>query len=95
MSNSTPDRADPRPRPPTATPHPGEPATGTAATPPASPLYKGEPLDAERGPGLGCFWTQAVVLVAVLLLIPFGVDAHWPIGPPACCCCFRWSSSSS
>jgi len=47
--------------------------------PPASPLYKGEPLDADRGPGLGCFWTQAVVLVVVLLLIPFGVVSHWPI----------------
>jgi len=51
----------------------------TAPTPPAAPLYKGEPLEADRGPGLGCFWTQAVVLVVVLLLIPFGVNAHWPI----------------
>jgi hypothetical protein len=54
-------------------------AEGESTTPPASPLYKGEPLDADRGPGLGCFWTQAVVLVAVLLLIPFGVNEHWPI----------------
>lgn len=46
---------------------------------PQHPLYKGEPLEAERGPGLGCFWTQVIVLVAVLLLIPFGVDNHWPI----------------
>ncbi|HTS15065.1 MAG TPA: hypothetical protein VMH24_05315 [Candidatus Sulfotelmatobacter sp.] len=64
--------ASPTETAPTATP------TATPA-PPASPLYKGEPLDADRGPGLGCFWTQVVVLVAVLLLIPFGVDAHWPI----------------
>ncbi|MFI5261750.1 MAG: hypothetical protein ACHQZR_04250 [Candidatus Limnocylindrales bacterium] len=49
------------------------------ATPPGRPLYKGEPLVADRGPGLGCFWTQVVVLVAVLLLIPVGVNAHWPI----------------
>ena len=58
---------------------PPAPAPATPAGPPASPLYKGEPLEADRGPGLGCFWTQAVVLVVVLLLIPFGVDAHWPI----------------
>ena len=56
-----------------------EPAPTAPATPPASPLYKGEPLEADRGPGLGCFWTQAVVLVVVLLLIPLGVNAHWPI----------------
>ena len=35
---------------------------GPVAPPRASqgetPLYKGEPLDAERGPGLGCFWIQ-------------------------------------
>jgi hypothetical protein len=58
---------------------PTEPAPTVPSTPPASPLYKGEPLEADRGPGLGCFWTQAVVLVVVLLLIPFGVNAHWPI----------------
>lgn len=59
---------------------PEEPGVEAApATPPASPLYKGEPLEADRGPGLGCFWTQAVVLVVVLLLIPVGVNAHWPI----------------
>ncbi|HXX60077.1 MAG TPA: hypothetical protein VEI48_02170 [Candidatus Sulfotelmatobacter sp.] len=60
---------------------PPSPATtpATPATAPASPLYKGEPLDAERGPGLGCFWAQAVVLVVVLLLIPLGVNAQWPI----------------
>ena len=66
--------------PPDAEMSPSAPTeTGSAPTPPASPLYKGEPLDADRGPGLGCFWTQAVVLVVVLLLIPFGVNAHWPI----------------
>jgi hypothetical protein len=70
MTDSPPDvEASPPPAPGPATP----------TTPPASPLYKGEPLEADRGPGLGCFWTQAVVLVVVLLLIPFGVNAHWPI----------------
>ncbi|HEY7941795.1 MAG TPA: hypothetical protein VID25_07595 [Candidatus Limnocylindrales bacterium] len=77
MTNPVP---DPEARPPVATPD-GEAAgeSSAPATAPASPLYKGEPLEADRGPGLGCFWTQAVVLVIVLLLIPIGVNAHWPI----------------
>ena len=33
--------------------------------PAGPPMYKGEPLDAERGPGLGCFWIQ-VSLLAIL-----------------------------
>ena len=76
MTDSPPRRPG-LPAPGACADHPGR-ATGRP-TPPASPLYKGEPLDAERGPGLGCFWTQAVVLVVVLLLIPFGVNDHWPI----------------
>jgi len=43
------------------------------------PLYRGEPLDAERGPGLGCFWTQVVLLAIVLVLIPIGVWNEWSI----------------
>ena len=30
---------------------------------PQFPEYKGAPLDPERGPGLGCFWIQVVLLV--------------------------------
>jgi hypothetical protein len=37
------------------------------------PEYKGAPLDAERGPGLGCFWIQVVLLVALLVLTPLSV----------------------
>jgi heme/copper-type cytochrome/quinol oxidase subunit 4 len=37
------------------------------------PDYKGAPLDAERGPGLGCFWLQVVLLVALLVLTPVSV----------------------
>lgn len=40
---------------------------------PAVPEYKGAPLDAERGPGLGCFWIQVVLLVALLVLTPLSV----------------------
>ena len=42
------------------------------------PEYKGAPLDADRGPGLGCFWIQAVLLVALLVLTPLSVVWAWP-----------------
>ncbi|HEX5589476.1 MAG TPA: hypothetical protein VFX65_04200 [Candidatus Limnocylindrales bacterium] len=40
--------------------------------------YKGAPLDAEKGPGLGCFWIQVVALVALLVLTPLSVAWNWP-----------------
>jgi hypothetical protein len=40
--------------------------------------YKGEPLDAERGPGLGCFRFQVGLLVALLVLTPLSVAWNWP-----------------
>jgi hypothetical protein len=40
--------------------------------------YKGEPLDSERGPGLGCFRFQVVVLVALIILTPLTVAWQWP-----------------
>ena len=39
--------------------------------------YKGEPLDAERGPGLGCFRFQLVVLLALVVLTPLSVAWDW------------------
>jgi hypothetical protein len=40
-------------------------------TSPARPVsYKGEPLDAERGPGLGCFRFQLALLVILVVLAP-------------------------
>lgn len=42
--------------------------------------YKGEPLDAERGPGLGCFRFQVVVLVVLIVLTPLTVVWNWPSG---------------
>ena len=53
-------------------------------TPPRRPpstgpvQYKGEDLDAERGPGLGCFRIQVVVLVAFIILTPLSVAWNWP-----------------
>lgn len=40
--------------------------------------YKGEPLDAERGPGLGCFRFQLVLLVVAIVLTPLSVIWEWP-----------------
>ncbi len=40
--------------------------------------YKGAPLDSGKGPGLGCFWSQIVVLVAFLILTPLSVAWNWP-----------------
>lgn len=40
--------------------------------------YKGAPLDSEKGPGLGCFWSQVVVLVVFLVLTPLSVAWNWP-----------------
>ncbi|MEI7742315.1 MAG: hypothetical protein WCK58_01055 [Chloroflexota bacterium] len=45
---------------------------------PARPAdYKGEPLDAERGPGLGCFWSQLITLIVLLVLTPLTVVWAW------------------
>ena len=41
--------------------------------------YKGAPLDAEKGPGLGCFWIQVIVLVVVVILTPLSAAWNWPI----------------
>ena len=40
--------------------------------------YKGEPLDAERGPGLGCFRFQLVLLAISIVLTPLSVVWEWP-----------------
>jgi hypothetical protein len=40
--------------------------------------YKGSELDAERGPGLGCFRFQLVVLAVLLVLTPLSVAWGWP-----------------
>ena len=40
--------------------------------------YKGEPLDSARGPGLGCFRIQLVVLVILIVLAPLSAVWGWP-----------------
>jgi hypothetical protein len=50
---------------------PRRPATGPVQ-------YRGEDLEPERGPGLGCFRFQAIVLVVLLVLTPLTVVWEWP-----------------
>jgi hypothetical protein len=40
--------------------------------------YKGDDLDPERGPGLGCFRFQLVVLAVAIVLTPLSVAWKWP-----------------
>jgi hypothetical protein len=40
--------------------------------------YKGEDLDPERGPGLGCFRFQLIVLAIFIVLTPLSVVWQWP-----------------
>src|SRR4029079_18966909 len=40
--------------------------------------YKGEPLDAERGPGLGCFRFQVGLLLVLIVLTPLSFYWDWP-----------------
>lgn len=47
------------------------------SAPQGPPLYKGEPLDAERGPGLGCFWLQTGLLAFLLVFTPLTVVWAW------------------
>jgi hypothetical protein len=60
---------------PAATPDPSRPPRASQGE---TPLYKGEPLDSERGPGLGCFWVQAILLGILLILTPVTVALAWP-----------------
>jgi hypothetical protein len=40
--------------------------------------YKGDDLEPERGPGLGCFRFQLVILVVFIFLTPLSVVWDWP-----------------
>jgi hypothetical protein len=69
-TDKPPEIADQAARPP-------RPAGDTPTDPPL-PDYKGAPLDAERGPGLGCFWAQVVLLVVLLVVTPLSVVMSAP-----------------
>lgn len=54
----------------------------TDPTPGKSPVpavqYKGEALDPDRGPGLGCFRFQLGVLATLIVLTPLSAAWEWP-----------------
>jgi hypothetical protein len=45
----------------------------TGAINPGPVQYKGQPLDSERGPGLGCFRFQLLILVVLIVATPLSV----------------------
>ena len=55
-----------------------EPQSDSEARKPREIQYKGAPLDAAKGPGLGCFWSQLVVLGILIILTPLSVAWNWP-----------------
>lgn len=59
----------------------------TAPEPPPRPgpvvQYKGAPLEAAKGPGLGCFWIQIAVLIVLVILTPLSAAWNWPVGVSA------------
>jgi hypothetical protein len=78
VTDETPNTTAPDPtatEPPAA--GPGR-AVSSAETRPRRPDYRGEELDPERGPGLGCFWFQVIVLGFFIVLIPIGLELNWP-----------------
>ena len=85
MTDETPNPTTPEPPNPTPGPSPQsalpyvpERAPSSADTRPRRPEYRGEELDPERGPGLGCFWFQVIVLGFFIVLIPIGLNLNWP-----------------
>lgn len=51
---------------------------------PTGPVqYRGDDLEPARGPGLGCFRIQLVVLVIFIVLTPLTVVWNWPIAVSA------------
>ena len=69
----------PDPTPPTPPIDPGADPTPPRRPRPTGPVqYKGDDLEPERGPGLGCFRIQVVVLVALIVLTPLTVVWQWP-----------------
>ena len=62
-----------------ASPDPNADPTPPRRPGPTGPIqYKGEELDAQRGPGLGCFRFQLVVLMVLIVLTPLSVVWRWP-----------------
>jgi hypothetical protein len=58
---------------PSADPTPPRPPRSTGPI-----QYRGDDLTADRGPGLGCFRFQLIVLVVFIVLTPLSVAWDWP-----------------
>lgn len=59
---------------------PSPPTPRPSRRPAAGPvLYKGAELDEARGPGLGCFRFQLIVLAILIVATPLSVSAGAPI----------------
>jgi hypothetical protein len=68
-----------QPQQPAAPTDPNADPTPPRRPSPTGPVqYKGDDLEAERGPGLGCFRIQVAVLVAFIILTPLSVAWNWP-----------------
>jgi hypothetical protein len=72
-----PTTSDPGPAPDPAAA--SAPSTDPAPTVHPEVEYKGGPLDAAKGPGLGCFWIQIVVLAIAVVLTPLAAAWEWPV----------------
>ncbi len=48
-----------------------------ARPPRTEPQYKGAELDPARGPGLGCFYLQLILLAVLVVLTPVSAFAGW------------------
>jgi hypothetical protein len=60
-------------------PHPNSDPTPPRPPRPTGPVqYKGEDLDAARGPGLGCFRFQLLALAILIVLTPLSAMWGWP-----------------
>jgi hypothetical protein len=70
--------APPSPVPGSASTDPSTSPDGTRGAAARAIQYKGAELEAERGPGLGCFRFQLVVLAILIVLTPLSVYAGWP-----------------
>ena len=77
--SQAPDPASPDPAPPVEWRDPKADPTPPRRPRPAGPVqYRGDDLTPERGPGLGCFRIQLVVLVFFIVLTPLSVVWNWP-----------------
>jgi hypothetical protein len=70
---------DQPPDPAARAPDPNADPTPPRRPRPTGPVqYRGDDLTPERGPGLGCFRIQLVVLVVFIILTPLTVVWNWP-----------------